>query len=295
MSYLEKLSSATRKQLGSRPKSFGDATASIYAARETRLIAQLAQTAVSMAAGERKRHGRDPSPEDRTDAAQDVLAALWADGQPKLSDLIDSERERVASGDGERENLRPGPELISMAGASLDRLYREREVLIDPTAGTGDLLRASAQHRQAAESRRSVATQLLDPTVSPVPPEVARSISVAGIWPDDPIRQAILDALVPDLTADDWAQAGERGTASAIRKRRQRAQGTLAVDPRARTFAKELRHEIGGGEADSERVLAGLIEANPDGAGSSNHSLPDPAWRTVQPRVYPVREVSADV
>lgn len=275
---LAKISKATRNQ-ARRPKAYGDPVASVFAAREVKRITHLAHEAVAMASAERKRHGREPSHEDRADAAQDVLAAIYAGDAPSFEKLSD-------------QHGRPDPLLVANAGASLDRLYRAREVLIDPMAGSGSLIEQSALQRRDKAAKRSIATQLLDPTASPVPPEVAHSISVAGIWADDPIRQAILDAVVPDLTAEDWAEAGEKGTAAAIWKRRQRAKGTLEVDPRARRFAANLEHEIEPTEAEcaAREVLPALIEANPYGAKPKAESLRDPAWRTAQPYATPIAE-----
>jgi hypothetical protein len=274
-------------------QSFGDPVAAGWAARESRAISGLAQTAASMAAAERKRHGREVAPEDRADAAQDALIFIYGgETPPRLADLIDPERPTIASPDGERESPRPRAEIVAAAGASLDKAHRNRE-LLDPDAGSG-LLVQSAESRIKGDALRSVAAQLVDPTVSPIPLEVERAIGEARIWPDDPIRQAIADYLCPDLTAEDWIAAGERAkTAAAIRKRRQRGKLALEVDPKGRVFASLLLAAIEPTEAEEKVFLEGAIasmqSANPYGGKGKAASLCDPAWRTTQPRIYPLK------
>lgn len=292
MATLTERSRASRAR--ARPiESYCDPVKAGFAVRENRAIARLAHTAASMAAAERKRHGRKVEPEDRADAAQDALLAVYAEhgDNPRLADLLDPDRGIIPTGDGERETLRPSPAMVTYAGASLDRAHRGRE-LLDPEAGTG-LVAQSAASRERGEALRSVATQLVDPSVSPIPVEVAEAISAAGIWPDDPMRQVIVDAVCPDLTAQDWIEAGERArTPAAIRKRRERGRGTLDADPKARTFADLLSEAISPTDAErreaSRLAIERLLSVNPYGAGSSKQSLPDPSWRTRQPRIYPV-------
>jgi hypothetical protein len=215
-----------------------------------------------------------------------------------LADLVDPDRERVASFDGSRESLRPSAEMIAAAGASLDAAHKGR--VIDPLAGGGDLLTAAAESREAAEARRSVAPQLVDPTVSPIPHPVADAMGAAGIWPDDPVRQAALDLIAPDLTSQDWQEAGEKGTPAAIRKRRERGRGQLDANPKARTLATLLAEGIEPTPAEQawmrEREAATLLEQSPDGGARKACPLIDQAWRTNQPMVHPLKvsRISAD-
>lgn len=290
---LAEISADGRQKL--RPvKVYGDALKAGYADLERRRIFGLAFTAASLAAAERKRHGRESTPEEKSDAAQDALVAAYSEGTPTLADLVDPDRSTVATFDGSRESLRPCGAMIAAAGASLDAAHSGR-ALLDPEAGTAGLLAASAQSRDAGEARRSVAAQLVDPAISPLPAPVAEAMTYAGIWPDDPVRQAICDYLAPDLTAADWSEAGEKGSAAAITKRRQRG-GKLAldVDPKAKAFADRLtawletRTDAERAEAEA-RAAARLIEANPDGPRSEAAKLPDTAWRMTQPYVHPVK------
>lgn len=343
---LTEQSRETRLKL--RPiRSYGDALAAGFAARERRQIFALALTAASLAAAERKRHGRDSSPEEKSDAAQDAL--VWAYGsrrdldaeelkrsrsraingmedrcecsydgphwkgdrrcahcggirradQPTVADLTDPDRPSVSSFDGSREGLRPCREMIAAAGASLDAAHSGR-VLMDPAAGDGDLLAASAASREAGDARRSVAPQLVDPSVSPIPPTVADAIRQAGIWPDDPTRQAMLDVICPDLTAQDWLEAGEKGNKpTAITKRRERGKGMLEVDPKAKTAADLLAASIEPTPAErreAETVAAErLLTADPDGPRRAAAKMIDTAWRTAQPTITPLKICGAEV
>lgn len=296
-----------------RPTVYGDPVEAGFAAREKRQILALAHTATNLAAAERGRYGSDrkPTADERADAVQDVLLAIYGDGEPVLADLIDPDRERVSTADGSRESLRPAAELIAAAGASFDRAYAKRDLLptdLDLEAGTGSsLLQASAASRDSGEARRSEAGQLVDPSTSPIPPEVGEAIAAAGIWPDDPIRQLILDRVCGSLTAQDWLEAGERGnTPAAIRKRRSRAivdrkTGTTVLDvlPAARTFGDALRAAIEPTAAEIAILerdhLAKLLPANPNGIGSGAAKLIDPAWRTTQPMVHPLTDGAGNV
>ena len=298
-SALAEQSRETRQKL--RPnRSYGDPVKAGFAAREKSRIVALAYTAANLAAAERKRHGRDSSPDEKSDAAQDAL--LWAysqSGQPTSAALADPDRPTVATFDGSREGMRPCRELIAAAGASLDRAHSGR-VLLDPAAGEGDLLAASATSRAQGDARRSVATQLVDPTASPVPPALADAIRQAGIWPDDPTRQAMLDMVCPDLTAEDWIMAGEKGrTASAIRKRRERGAGKLEADPKARTAADLLTAALEPTPAERREAewvaAARLLEVNPHGAKRAAAKMIDRAWRTAQPTITPLKIHGAEV
>lgn len=335
-------------------KVYGDGLKSAYADRERKQIFGLAFTAANLAAAERRRHGRDSTPDEKSDAAQDCLAAIygataepiraicevhlvadripaayWQEGNhvsgpcyrcrdcafsgetdaemrpiptaaapPKLADLIDADRQTVSSFDGSRESLRPSPEVIALAGASLDAAHRDR-ALLDPEAGSTGLVAASAASRKAGEARRSVAPQLLDPAVSPIPSPVEDAMRQAGIWPDDPIRQAVCDWIAPDLTAADWSAAGEKGTPEAIATRRKRGgRLVLDADPKARTFADYLRPSLEPTPAEireAESVgAARLLEINPHGVKVKAASLRDPAWRMAQPFTNPLKVSSPD-
>lgn len=291
---LSDLSAVTRRQMAT-PKVHGDGLRAIYRNREQRQILNLGFTAANLAAAERKRHGRPAEIEEKADAAQDAIAAVYsaaAPDLPKLADLIDQDRERVATFDGSRESLRPCREMITAAGASLDRAHSAR-TLLDPAAGSGDLLAAAAQTRDAAEQRRrkSVAAQLADPTVSPLPVHVSEAIGAAGIWPTDALRQSILDTAFPDLTADDWHLVGE-GTTKAIERRRAKANGLLSADPKARIFGTLLQTELEPTDAERAELEADLAQsmvcANPDGPTPTAAKLIDQAWRTNQPYSTPL-------
>jgi hypothetical protein len=280
-------------------KSFCDPVSAGFAAREKSRIVALAYTAANLAAAERKRHGRDSTPDEKADAAQDALLWAYSQERPSSDSLTDSERPSVSSFDGSREGMRPCRDLIAAAGKSLDEAHKGR-MLLDPAAGGGDLLTASAESREAGDSRRSVSSQVVDPTVSPIPPAVGEGIRMAGIWPDDPTRQAMLDLICPDLTASDWIEAGEKGnSAAAIRKRRERGTGSLEADPKARTAAEYIAASLEPTEAErreAERTTAArLLEANPDGAKREAQKLQDPAWRMNQPYVQPLKISLAEV
>lgn len=287
------------------------------ARREFRRTLNLIRTAVSMAAAERKRHGRECPPEMRRDAAQDVaieMAATVAENVAAntgresvpadrfypIADLIDQDRPRTAGPGGERITDRPNRDLIALAGSHLDR-YLGRECLpltADQAAGSGaTLIDASAMIRDAAETRRSVAEQVEDPTVSPVSADVEEAADAAGLWPDDPARHALRVAVTGDaddpaarhgMTAGDWSliDAAEYAgrSAESLRKRVQRGRDALEASPlQAQRIGRGIAQclavtDIPDPDAETIRIET-MTAASPDGPGSSSTLLRDPAWR----------------
>lgn len=284
-----------------------------HARREFRRTLALIRTAVSMAAAERKRHGKDCPPDMRADAAQDVTlemaAAVAANvtanlgealpeqvspdigaGLYPLADLIDQDRPTVAGQGGERIQDRPNRDLIAAAGAKLDAALTGQALSLDALAGDGaDLIAASDATRDHVEGRRSVAPQVVDPSVSPVPADVEEVADWAGLWPDDPMRHALRVAVTGDaddpnprhgMTAEDWAAVDaqeyrDRKPAS-IRKRLQRGREAADQD-------REALAHLGRGLAqclaltDPPPELLPNLTVNPDGERRSV-TLPD-RWR----------------
>lgn len=281
-----------------RPTVYGDPISSGYAQREKRQILALARTAASMAAAERKRHGRKVSPEAVADAAQDVLVAVYAESErPNVADLTDAENPSISTPDGERITGRPAAALVKVAGATLDAEHSE-PLAVDPLAGDGALLVASEQSRDGAESKRSVATQVLDPTISPLPAEVLEAMQAARLWPDDALRQIISDRLAPELTAEDWIEAGAPAPSpAAIRKRRERgSKADVLHSPAAQDFATHLEPLIAPTPEELEVLAADwlgrAIAGDPYGSKPQAAKLIDPAWRTTQPCTYALVEVT---
>jgi hypothetical protein len=292
--------------------------------REFRRTLNLIRTAVSMAAAERKRHGRDCPPEMRRDAAQDVTVEMAAkvaenvranlgDAAPQsvadaeygkglypLADLIDQDRPTVSGATGERMADRPNRDLIALAGRHLDRYLSKQELplTVDQAAGSGaTLIDASAMTRDAGESRRSVAAQVIDPSVSPVPADVEEAADAAGLWPDDPARHALRVAVTGDaddaaarhgMTAADWSLVDSPeymdAKAGTLRVRLNRGREALAE-------RQAMAEQVGRGIAQCLAVtdepdpmaetiaLATMSAQSPDGPGSSSTLLRDPAWR----------------
>jgi hypothetical protein len=275
------------------------------ARREFRRTLALIRTAVSMAAAERKRHGKDCPPEMRRDAAQDVavdmaaqvaeniaantgLESVPADHFYPIADLIDPDRPTVAMAGGERIADRPNRSLIAAAGSRLDH-YLGRESLsltADTAAGSGAaLIDASAMTRDAAESRRSVAAQVVDPAVSPVPADVDEACDAAGLWPDDPARHALRVAVTGDaddasarhgMTASDWALIDapeyKDRKPEALRQRVSRGRKSLTDRPAlAETIGRGIAQCIAATDTpdpDAETVaIATMTAKSPDGPG----------------------------
>lgn len=292
------------------------------ARREFRRTLHLIRTAVDMAASERKRHGKDCPPEMRRDAAQDVAVemsrqvaanvAAWHErkaergqapppppdighGLYPLADLIDQDRPTVSGHGGERIKDRPNRDLIAAAGRKLDGYLSAESLSLDAMAGDGATLReASIATRDGAESRRSIAAQVVDPTVSPVPADVEDAAAHCGLWPDDPARHALRVAVTGDggeddaatraaarhpMTAGDWAliDAPEyRGrTAQAIRKRLSR--GRDIAPTLARDFGRALAQCLAVTDPDPRADVLPVLSENPDGERTSC-KLPD-RWR----------------
>jgi hypothetical protein len=253
-----------------------------------------------MAASERKRHGKDCDPEMRRDASQDValemlrtvaanIAANTGDDRPAdsfypIADLIDQERPTVSGHGGERIMDRPNRDLIALAGSHLDAALSDQDVSLDAMAGDGaTLVAASAATRDRAESLRSMAAQVIDPTVSPVPAELDRAADHCGLWADDPLRHALRVAVVGHchpMTAEDWTRIDSpeyRGlTPSAIRKRLQR--GRDAAGPKTLGGIGRALAQCIAQEQDRERDSLPNLSESPDGEARHAVKLPD-VWR----------------
>lgn len=215
--------------------------------RETRQIVALVRRAVSMAAGERERHGRVCREEDRQDAAAEVLADLYAkNGRPNcavcgkradgISGATDATEELPRCSDcaestaGSWAPYPPtSPRLADLTGDDpmptgdgsqlVDRPSRD---LIASAGSALDRMRhdreaelsdslyaASVETRAASETRRRSDSQLVDPTADPMPPEVSDALDAANVWPTDPLRIAVGDQVSSlPITSGDWIVTG---------------------------------------------------------------------------------------
>jgi hypothetical protein len=302
--------------------------------REFRRTLNLIRTAVSMAAAERKRHGRDCPPEMRRDAAQDVTLEMAAKVAENVrANLGDAAPQSVADAEygkglypladliDQRMADRPNRDLIALAGRHLDRYLSKQELplTVDQAAGSGaTLIDASAMTRDAGESRRSVAAQVIDPSVSPVPADVEEAADAAGLWPDDPARHALRVAVTGDaddasarhgMTASDWALIDapeyKDRKPEALRQRVSRGRKSLTDRPAlAETIGRGIAQCIAATDTpdpDAETVaIATMTAKSPDGPGSSHTLLRDPAWRvnidqdaTVTRRQVPPETIAA--
>lgn len=261
--------------------------------RDVARIVRLAQDAANLAAAPLARAGHYLTPEDRQDATQSVLAAVWAAKETlTVAAMADPDR-TLTDSDGRNVRPRPSVDLLALASSALRGEVSARERVMREAGGLSE---QSGKSRQDG-TKRSGEAQLVNPAADPCPPEVSGALDAAGIWPGDPLRLAATEATVSlPITPADWSltlTTGAGKTQGALAKARQRGEARLALgalDTGVAGFGRELRERIMPTRAeDEEREHAHLVSTLTDGTTQTPDAAPliDSAWRDRQPLANP--------